>query len=184
MVRVTGFEPAASWSQTTRATSCATPGRRQKKPAPFRFPGLRKRRGVKSTAMEVCFKLSLSIIQHIDPGCKENLGVLRKQACPIQRVGECCTNHVGISYANSTENMKDFLTLAILISSSYNLHSQRFLSAVQRDRQDRHRVGLCAPSDCVLPETAGLFSWGLQDETEGPADGRGGAEPGADAHFP
>ena len=26
MVRVTGFEPAASWSQTTRATSCATPG--------------------------------------------------------------------------------------------------------------------------------------------------------------
>ena len=80
--------------------------------------------------------------------------------------------------------MKDFLTLAILISSSYNLHSQRFLSAVQRDRQDRHRVGLCAPSDCVLPETAGLFSWGLQDETEGPADGRGGAEPGADAHFP
>ena len=26
MVRVTGLEPAASWSQTTRATSCATPG--------------------------------------------------------------------------------------------------------------------------------------------------------------
>ena len=26
MVRVTGFEPAASWSQTTRATNCATPG--------------------------------------------------------------------------------------------------------------------------------------------------------------
>ena len=26
MVRVTGFEPAASWSQTKRATSCATPG--------------------------------------------------------------------------------------------------------------------------------------------------------------
>ena len=37
MVRVTGFEPAASWSQTTRATSCATPGCRQKKLAPFRF---------------------------------------------------------------------------------------------------------------------------------------------------
>ena len=37
MVRVTGFEPAASWSQTTRATSCATPGYRQKKLAPFRF---------------------------------------------------------------------------------------------------------------------------------------------------
>ena len=27
MVRVTGFEPAASWSQTTRATNCATPGK-------------------------------------------------------------------------------------------------------------------------------------------------------------
>ena len=39
LVRVTGFEPAASWSQTTRATSCATPGRRQKKLAPFRFRG-------------------------------------------------------------------------------------------------------------------------------------------------
>ena len=26
LVRVTGFEPAASWSQTTRATNCATPG--------------------------------------------------------------------------------------------------------------------------------------------------------------
>ena len=26
VVRVTGIEPAASWSQTTRATSCATPG--------------------------------------------------------------------------------------------------------------------------------------------------------------
>ena len=25
MVEVTGLEPAASWSQTTRATSCATP---------------------------------------------------------------------------------------------------------------------------------------------------------------
>ena len=25
MVGVTGFEPAASWSQTKRATSCATP---------------------------------------------------------------------------------------------------------------------------------------------------------------
>ncbi len=37
MVRVKGFEPPASWSQTTRATSCATPGRRQKKLAPFRF---------------------------------------------------------------------------------------------------------------------------------------------------
>ena len=37
LVRVTGFEPAASWSQTTRATSCATPGCRQKKLAPFRF---------------------------------------------------------------------------------------------------------------------------------------------------
>ena len=43
MVRVTGFEPAASWSQTTRATNCATPGNRQKKLAPFRFRGLRKR---------------------------------------------------------------------------------------------------------------------------------------------
>ncbi len=29
LVRVTGFEPAASWSQTTRATNCATPGRFQ-----------------------------------------------------------------------------------------------------------------------------------------------------------
>ena len=28
LVRVTGFEPAASWSQTTRATNCATPGYR------------------------------------------------------------------------------------------------------------------------------------------------------------
>ena len=27
MVRVTGFEPAASCSQSTRATNCATPGR-------------------------------------------------------------------------------------------------------------------------------------------------------------
>ncbi len=27
VVRVTGFEPAASWPQTTRATSCATPGK-------------------------------------------------------------------------------------------------------------------------------------------------------------
>ena len=44
VVRVTGFEPAASWSQTTRATSCATPGCRQKKLAPFRFRGLRKSR--------------------------------------------------------------------------------------------------------------------------------------------
>ena len=34
---MTGFEPAASWSQTTRATSCATPGDRQKKLAAFRF---------------------------------------------------------------------------------------------------------------------------------------------------
>ncbi len=42
MVRVTGFEPAASWSQTTRATSCATPGWRQKKLAALRFRGLRK----------------------------------------------------------------------------------------------------------------------------------------------
>ena len=26
LVRVTGFEPTASWSRTKRATSCATPG--------------------------------------------------------------------------------------------------------------------------------------------------------------
>ena len=26
LVRVKGFEPPASWSQTTRATNCATPG--------------------------------------------------------------------------------------------------------------------------------------------------------------
>ena len=32
-IRVTGFEPAASWSQTTRATSCATPGRVRPIPA-------------------------------------------------------------------------------------------------------------------------------------------------------
>ena len=37
LVRVTGFEPAASWSQTTRATSCATPGNRQNKLAALRF---------------------------------------------------------------------------------------------------------------------------------------------------
>ena len=36
LVRVTGFEPAASWSQTTRATSCATPGRRQNGLTPLR----------------------------------------------------------------------------------------------------------------------------------------------------
>ena len=32
MVEVTGFEPAASWSQTTRATNCATPGYRGARP--------------------------------------------------------------------------------------------------------------------------------------------------------
>ena len=37
LVRVKGFEPPASWSQTTRATNCATPGRRQKKLAPLPF---------------------------------------------------------------------------------------------------------------------------------------------------
>ena len=36
LVRVTGFEPAASCSQSRRATSCATPGHRQKPRAPLR----------------------------------------------------------------------------------------------------------------------------------------------------
>ena len=41
MVRVKGFEPPASWSQTTRATNCATPGRQKK--AAVAFPGYEAR---------------------------------------------------------------------------------------------------------------------------------------------
>ena len=43
LVRVKGFEPPASWSQTTRATNCATPGRQKK--AAAAFPGCEARAG-------------------------------------------------------------------------------------------------------------------------------------------
>ena len=72
LVRVKGFEPPASWSQTTRATNCATPGRRQKKLAAFRFRGFRK-----------CHENFIPLLPSSSPNQRQALIWLKAEGKPV-----------------------------------------------------------------------------------------------------